>query len=233
MKSIMTLVAAILLSISGFGQTKTFLDVPYIEVNGIADTMVTPNEIYIKFVISESDVKNRKSIEEQEKIVVGGLKSLGIHTEKNLTTSDIQSDFKFYVLKQRDILKSKEYKLQVATAMLATKVFMKLEELGISNANIESTGHSEIESIRNTCRSNAIINAHKKAIALTSPIKASIGAPLHIIDYSNEINEPIMASPKMTMHKMMMEGAKEEVLPEINFEKMKISVSVNVKFILK
>lgn len=233
MKSIMTLVAAILLSISGFGQTKTFLDVPYIEVNGIADTMVTPNEIYIKFVISESDVKNRKSIEEQEKIVVGGLKSLGIHTEKNLTTSDIQSDFKFYVLKQRDILKSKEYKLQVATAMLATKVFMKLEELGISNANIESTDHSEIESIRNTCRSNAIINAHKKAIALTSPIKASIGAPLHIIDYSNEINEPIMASPKMTMHKMMMEGAKEEVLPEINFEKMKISVSVNVKFILK
>ena len=89
-----------LLTLSLSAQMKTFLDVPYIEVYGSADTLVTPNEIYISIVIAEADVKNRISLEDQERKMVAGLKSLGINTEKELTTSDMQSNFKFYVLKQ-------------------------------------------------------------------------------------------------------------------------------------
>ena len=233
MKLLIGLLTLSILPLASFSQTKSFLDVPYIEVNGSADTLVTPNEINIKFIISEGDVKNRKSIEDQEKKMVMGFKGLGINTVKNLTTSNIESDFKFYVLKQKDILKTKEYKLKVGDAMLATRVFMKLEELGIANANIESVSHSDLESIRNACRSNAIINAHKKAIALTSPIKASIGAPLHIMDYSSDLNEPTLMLPRAKMQNMVMADSNAEELPEINFEKIKISINVNVKFLLK
>ena len=48
-------------------QVKSFLDMPYLEVNGNADTLVTPNEIWIGITISEADVKNKVSLEEQER----------------------------------------------------------------------------------------------------------------------------------------------------------------------
>lgn len=233
MKIIIHLLTLSFLSIFSYSQTKTFLDVPYIEVNGNADTLVTPNEIYISFVISEGDVKDRKSLEDQERRMVAGLKSLGIKTEKNLTTTDMQSDYKFYVLKQRDIFKTKEYKLKVGDAILATRVFMKLEELGIANTKIESVGHSEIESIRNSCRTNAMINAHEKAIALSKPIKAIVGAPLHITDYSSDLISPSLTSSRVKMQNVMMDDSNPEAMAEINFEKIKISISINVKFMLK
>ena len=48
-----------LLSTTINAQVKSFLDLPYLEVNGNADTMVTPNEIWINIAINEADVKNK------------------------------------------------------------------------------------------------------------------------------------------------------------------------------
>lgn len=120
----------LILGAGSFAQNKTFLDLPYIEVNGYADTLVTPNEIVVNIRIAEGDVKNKVSLEEQEKKLVVALKGLGIKTETQLTTSGLQSDYRYYVLKQRDVLKSKEYLLRVDNAVLATKVFMEMEKLG-------------------------------------------------------------------------------------------------------
>jgi uncharacterized protein YggE len=61
-------------------QTKTFIDQPYIEVGGYADTLVTPNEIYIKIIISEKDSKDRTSVEEQENKMITAFKGMGINT---------------------------------------------------------------------------------------------------------------------------------------------------------
>lgn len=90
-------------------QTKNFIDQPYIEVNGNTDTLVTPDEIYIRIMISESDTRNKISVEEQEIKMVNLLKTSGIDTEKDLTTNDILSNFRYYFLKNKDILKTKQY----------------------------------------------------------------------------------------------------------------------------
>ena len=71
-----------------FRQTKNFIDQPYIEVAGYADTLVTPNQIYIKIIISEKDSKDKVSVEEQENKMITSLKTININTEKDLTTSD-------------------------------------------------------------------------------------------------------------------------------------------------
>lgn len=218
--------------ISGIGQTKSFLDVPYLEVNGSADTMITPNEIWIQITISEGDVKNRISVEDQERKMVAGLKSLGINSEKELTTSGMQSDFRFYVLKQKDVLKTKSYKLKVGTAVLATRVFMKLEELGIANASIEKVSHSDMTGLRNRCRTMAVAQALAKAQALTAPLGAKVGMPLHIVDYSNDGDTPVGIALMGKASGIMADAAVAE-LPEIDFEKIRISMSVNVKFLLK
>jgi len=47
----------ILLFLFGTAQSKNFIDQPYIEVNGTADSLVTPDEIFIKITISENDNK--------------------------------------------------------------------------------------------------------------------------------------------------------------------------------
>lgn len=213
-------------------QVKSLLDLPYLEVNGYADTMVTPNEIWISITINESDVKNKVSLEDQERKMVTALKSLGINTEKDLVTSGMQSDFRFYVLKQKDVMKSKEYKLKVGDAVSATKVFIKLEEIGIANAAIERVGHTEIEKIHNVCRSNAILNARKKAVALTKPIGAELGGLLHVADYSGSDNG-LADGQILSVRGMSTMAAKDEELPQINFEKIRVSINIQAKFAIR
>ena len=75
----MVSIALCAITLSSMAQ-KSFLDVPYIEVNGYADTLVTPNEVFIKIIISEADTKDRISLEELERKMVSGLKQLGINT---------------------------------------------------------------------------------------------------------------------------------------------------------
>ena len=81
-----------------FGQSKkkkNFIDQPYIEVSSTADTTITPEEIYINIFISEKDTKDKISLEELEIKMVDVLKSLGINTEKDLTTNGVASNFKY------------------------------------------------------------------------------------------------------------------------------------------
>ena len=218
-----------LLSTTINAQVKSFLDLPYLEVNGNADTMVTPNEIWINITINEADVKNKISLEEQERKMVAALKGMGINTEKDLVTSGMQSDFRFYVLKQKDVMKSKEYKLKVGDAVTATKVFIKLEEIGIANAAIERVGHSEMEKLQNICRSSAILNARQKALALTQPVGATLGGLLHVADFSGSdsgLGDRLMLRVRGVS---TMEDNEEE-LPQIKFEKIKVSISIQAKF---
>ncbi len=215
-------------------QMKTFLDVPYIEVFGSADTLVTPNEIYISIIIAEADAKNKISLEDQERKMVSGLKALGINTERDLTTSDMLSNFRYYVLKQKDVMKTKSYTLKVEDAVLATRVFMKLEELGIANANLERVGHADMTRLKNQCRTNAVRNALEKAKALTNPIGASVGAPLHITDFSNDGDGATQPLNQIRIRGMATANeTKEEALPQIDFKKIRISMNVGVKFMLK
>jgi len=217
-----------------FGQTKNFIDQPYIEVAGSADTLVTPNEIYIKIIISEKDSKDKISVEEQENKMVTTLKILNIKTEKDLTTSDMLSNYKSYFLKQKDILKTKEYILKVTDASTVSKVLVELESIGISNVSIDKVDRSDFESIKNECRTKAIENAQKKAISLTKPISQTIGNAIHI--YDNEAKFDNFLEGRMAGVSVVGYGTKRKEsyeAPKIEFEKIKISAAVSVKFILK
>ncbi len=114
MKKIKLTAIFISLFFAGQAQMKTFIDQPYIEVAGSADTMVTPDEIFIKIEISEADTKNKTSVEDLERKMFDALKAMGIDVEKYLTTSDISSNFKNYFLRGKNVLKSKEYMLKVS-----------------------------------------------------------------------------------------------------------------------
>lgn len=219
---------------SALGQTKNFIDQPYIEVGGYADTLVTPNMIYIKITIAEKDSRDKISLEEQENKMVTAFKNSGINTEVDLTTSDMLSNYKFYLLKQKDILKTKEYILKVSSAETASKVFVQLEDLGISNTSIQKVDHSDIENLKNVCRTKAIKDSHTKAVTLTKPISQTIGNAIHITD--NEVNFDNQLQgriPGVVVRGYSSVGKAKFEAPKIEFEKIKVSATVSVKYILK
>ncbi len=225
----------ILTFLAGQSQTKNFLDQPYLEVAGNADTLLTPNEIYIKIIITEKDTRDRISVEDQELKMYNALKTLGIDVEKNLTTSDMASNFKFYFLRSKDVMKSKQYILRVSDAVTASKVFIELENLGISNTSIERVDHSDLESIRNLLRSKAVENARTRAIALTEPLKQTVGPAIHIADnevYSNSNQLRGRLEEVVVVGYGIKKNAATE-LPKIEFEKLKVASNINVKFMLK
>lgn len=222
------------LAFTGNGQNKNFIDMPYIEVNGKADTLVTPDIILIKIIISEKDTKSKESLDEIEKKLVLTLQSLGIDIEKNLKISDILSNFRYYLLKKKDIVLTKEYLLRVNSAELASKVFIKLEELDISNATIYQLDHTLLENIKNICRTKAVLHAQKTAIALTQPLGQSIGNAIHIADF-----DPIPfdgLGGRVTGINVQNYRARENVKlkdPVIEFEKINVTSNVKVTFMLK
>lgn len=232
MKKYILTVLLISVFITGQTQTKNFIDQPYIEVNGNADTLITPNEIFIKIVISEKDTKDKVSVEESELKMVNALKALGIDTEKDLTTNDMSSNFRSYLLKGKDVLKTKQYILKVKDALTASKVFIQLEELGISNTSIDRVDHSDLDNIRNLMRVKAVSDAKARAVALTKPLNQSVGAAIHITDL--DVNNLLQGR----LYGVSIRGAATfsksvEELPKIEFEKIKVAANTSVTFILR
>lgn len=224
-------IVAILFTLTSFSQTKNFLDQPYIEVAGTADTLVTPNKITLKIILSEKDTRDRVSIEEMEIKMVDGLNLIGINTEDKLTISDMVSNYKTYLLKQKDILKTKEYQLVVSDAATLSKVFLQLENLGISNTSIEKVEHTQLEALKNLCRTKAIENAKQKALALVKPLSQKVGNALFISD--NEGSMPNPYQDRMYGMQIKTMAAESYEPPKIDFKKIQVVAGVNVRFVLQ
>ncbi len=223
--SLLTVLLVAIISKSS-AQTESILNQPYVEVNGYADTLVVPDEIYISITISENDNK-KLSVEEQERKMVAALKSLSIPVEKDLSTSDMLSNFKSRFLQSKDIVKTKSYQLEVHNAMTAGKVFASLEDIGIANSSISKVDYSDMDNLKNVCRIKAIENAKTTAAALVKPLGQAVGKAIQIIDAGN--NSPIY-TPQIRMYALA--KADTEDAPNIDFEKIKVSATEDVKFIL-
>lgn len=228
------LFSALLLNLTvGICQTKTFIDQPYIEVTGQADTLVIPNEIFIRVIISERDSKDKISLEDLESKMITALKDMSINTEQDLTTSDMLSNYRFYFLKKKDILKTKEYILKVTDAATASKVFLKLEDIEISNSSIDRVENTEFKKIENICRTKAIIAAKRKASSMTKPLNQSVGRAIFISETGQEIEGELQGRVAGIQIRGYSSNKSKYEPPKIEFQKIRISANVNVKFILE
>ncbi|MEX0272764.1 MAG: SIMPL domain-containing protein, partial [Flavobacteriaceae bacterium] len=66
MKKIVFLLVCSVMATGMRGQTKNFIDQPYLETSARVDTLVTPDIIYLHILIREQDEKGRVSVEEME-----------------------------------------------------------------------------------------------------------------------------------------------------------------------
>lgn len=230
MKKLTFFLVVSIISISAFGQTKSFLDVPYLETSARVDTLVTPDKIYLSITITEKDSKGRKSVEEQENKMAQAFRALGIDLDKQLFIKDLSSNFKKYFLRQKDVLKSKRYSLLVYSGKEAGEALAALEKLKIANTYLEKTEYSKMDALELELKSRAVKKAKKKADALTKPLNQKIGSAIHIMDVSTPYY-PRVQTQRMEMKSMAMDMAEAEPL-DIDFEQIKVETSVNIKFAL-
>lgn len=223
----------LMMASAGFAQQgKNFIDQPYMEVTGKAELEVVPDEIYLRIKIKESDNKAKESLETIEKSMIRTLTSIGVDVEKNLSIVDFSSNFRSHLIRKNSILTSKEYLLLLNDGRTTGRVFIELEDIGISNITIEKVGHSKIMELQNDVKVLAIKAAKKKATLLAEGIEQSIGNALFVQELGAGYY-PRQQRAGNIMMKTMAAMEEEETMPDIEFEKIKLEYSILVRFELK
>lgn len=226
----------LLLPYFAFAQTgqKNFIDQNFIEVTGKSEMEITPNLIYLKIFLNEKDNKSKLSLAERENIMISTLKEIGIDISTDLSIKDMSSNFKYYLLTKNDILLSKEYQLLVRDGKTASKVFIELEKIGISNVSIDRLDNSNIENFRKEVKVDAVKAAKNKAESLATALNQSIGRAIYIQEVEHNFGNGIPG----TSNSIMIRGVSSQIYganaqPDIHFEKMKIEYSILCRFELK
>src|SRR5690606_15678241 len=231
MNRILSILSIFLICQIANGQTKNFIDQHYLETTAKVDTLIKPDIIYLDILIREKDEKNKISVEELENNMAEKLKILGIDVQKQLILSDLSSNFKKYFLKQKDIMKSKAYKLKVFDAQTAGKVIVGLEDIGISNVSLDKTEYSKIEELKLKLKSKAVAKAKMQAEYLIAPLNQKITKALFITDtyfqsynYNGELDEIVVMG-------FSGKRMKQDYQPiDIEFKPIKVEAEVSIKF---
>ena len=229
MKKTFLFLAGLLLSATAVAQSKNFLDQPYLETSAQADTLVIPDRIYLGIVLQESDTKGRVTIEQLEQRMAQRLKALGIDLEKQLSVSDLSSDFRKYFLRGQEVLKEKAFELLVYDAAMAGRVLYELEQLDIANVQLNRTEYAAMVELQTGLKAEAMRRAKRQGETLTAAIGQTLGKAVYISDSGNYYPT---AAPRMKVYaEMAADGGNYQPI-EGEFQKIRVEASVQVKFLL-
>ncbi len=234
MKKIGILFFVGLLTLQVHSQTKNFIDQPFLETEAEVDTLITPDKIYLTIILNEKDNRDRKSTEELENSMQRVLKSLNIDTENNLALLDFSSGFKKYFMSGQKVLKSKMYSLIVNDAVTAGKILAGLEREDISNVSISKTEYSKSKQLLLKLKSKAVLKAKLNAESMVVPLNQKIGKAIFISDL-NSISYQLQGKVAGVQIRgaSSIYGNRESEPLMIDFEKIKFSAKVNVKFTIE
>lgn len=215
-----------------WSQTKNFIDQPYLETSVRVDTLVTPDRIFLEIRLQESDTRGRTTLEELEKRMATRLTGLGIDLEKQLTVSDLSSDFQKYFLRGQDILKEKVFELLVYEAQTAGRVLYELERAGISNVRLDRTEYSKMDALRATLKARAVRRAQQQGRIMAEAIGQALGKALFISDSGFSVFNNMKARAAEVMMSADEPESVYVALPA-DFDKIRLEASVQVKFALE
>jgi len=228
MKKISFILLLTFMTIQSYSQTKNFIDKPYITTIATVDTLVVPDKIYLSILITEKDTRGKVSVEELENRMNTKLIDLGIDTKKQLSLSDVASNFKNYLLRKKDVLKNKAYTLLVFDAETAGKVMVALESIEISNVQLDKTEYSKIEQLKIELRQKAVSKAITQAKFMLEPLDQNLGKAIFISDTYSGYSR---AQGNVSDIRIYSSINKEQYDPiAIEFEKIEIKSTITVNF---
>lgn len=204
----------------------------YIEVRVSADRDVRPDEIYLDINIHEDDYK-KKTIAEIEKTLYETIESVDNNLLAELEVADLASNFKDYFIRKSQAKLDKSYVLKVNDAKTAGLIISLLQEVGISEVNINRTDISNKDEIMDELRTEAMRKAKARAVLMTKAIDQRILRASRITENSSYYPQRYNANRVyMKSADTAAESANGANLPNLEFEKTKLEVTVIVRFSL-
>jgi uncharacterized protein YggE len=194
---------------------------PYIETIGYAQMEVVPNQINVQITLKEYyDGVYKITIAEQEAKMKNMLKIVGVDMTK-ISMGEENTEYVTVSKKSKDVITEKIYHLILSSALMFTNTFQVLNDLKIHDARVVSVSHSQMDSLRQTVKIQALQDAKAKANALVSAIGNNLGKPLII---------------KETEYNMYQEDLNEDIMEDeyvLEFKKIKIQNSIYTRFAIE
>lgn len=202
-----------------------------INVSGMAEQEVTPDEIYVGISLREylKDSKKRVSIEELESQLQKAIIKAGIANEDFMINNI--SSYTNYWEKKKDptFLASKQYSIKVSNLNNLNDILASVDPKGIAYTNIERYAYSKENEIKKDLKIKALRQAKEKATYLVEAIGEKLGGALEIQDSENT-----MYPQPMYRNQMMMKAESADMaMPDIDFKKIKIIAQINALFEIK
>jgi hypothetical protein len=232
MKTSQLILILLLFSVSSFAQVEPnpLHSTPYIEVTGEGELEIVPDEIFLQFTLKERyDGKTKINIEDLEKKLKQHLKVNKFDLTK-LSLADADADFVTIKRKNKDVLASKNYILEVSSTQELADVWEILDEINVANAHIQRVDHSQMDDFKKEVKIKAIKNAKEKASYLLEAVDQQVGSALFIQErenYSQPYAEKMMIRGVASFQEDETEMAEEQA---ISFKKIKLNYKVFARF---
>lgn len=202
---------------------------PYIETEGTAEMEVDPDRIFISIHLSENNTKGKKSVEQQEKELIEAIQKNGLDVKK-LSVTDASAIYGSTSFWSKGVIQNKQFEFEAANASETKKIFMLLDNIGVSNANITRVDHSKMEDFKKEIKVKAIKSAKTKATYLLDAIGEKLGKPTVVRENNYYVENVNYRNQGMIMSMSAPMDKEEARQPEIEFKKIKIKSSIYVKW---
>jgi uncharacterized protein len=240
MKKLVSLFAfsALLVSMQSFSQENTKMR--SINVNGIAEMEIVPDEIYVQVELREYDKKGggKVDIEDIKSRFLKDAISVGIPETDISVQSYAGWDGNYWWYKKNkkknpDMKASITYQVKLASTKKMDELVQKMDDEATQNFSIARVSHSKLPELKKQLKIQAVKAAKEKANYLAEAIGEKVGEAI-TINEPHEISvypQPVYANRMMKAEAMGDAGGAGA--PNVDFKKMKLQFEVNAIFALK
>lgn len=203
----------------------------YIQVTGRAEMEIVPDEFYLSIVVNERESKGKITVEQQQREMIAALGKMGIDVDARLKVANLTSEF----FRKNASVATAKYQLKVDSAAEVAKVYAALDEIGISNVEIQKVSHSKIDEFKQQVRLDAVRNARQSAESMAAALGQKAGECFYIYDSNSDVipafyNNSVMVR---SMAKAYGDAAETTSADEsLDFRTIRLQYSVQTKFVL-
>ena len=206
-----------------------------IDISESAEVEVLPNKISLRIQLrdrTEQKGEAKISIKAQEDSLRNLLKRMKIDASK-LSVVSMSTSYVQIRKKEKDAVTLKEFDLQLSKLADQLEVFKNLDKWQVFNAYVTQYEFTAYDSLKLELQKKALVKAKNRANYLLSSIGETVRNPLEI-RFENYGDEGIAFSymgSRMNKLAVVQDGDADS--QELEYKKIKIKVSVFVKFQIK
>ena len=207
---------------------------PYVDINSSVEREVTPNELYLRIIINESDYKGKKSLESMQNAMLGVLKRNRIDIPECLTLNYMGSEVSYKLFSSNIKPKTQAtYMLKLYDLTIMQQVIAELEQQQISNIELVQVKFTKENELKAEMATEAMKLAQSEAATLAGAIGQEIGKAISISSWMNGSQPRIYKSRMANEESIMDSSTPDGSASQFGIGKITYRFNVSVRFELK